>query len=81
MTKGGGWFESSPPHPPSPPDPQNFSYPPFCNLRFCGQLLAPQAPNNFFFGLVEGVKNLFTLCIYTQNAQTLVENSKVGEKH
>ena len=34
--KGGGWFESGPP---PPPDPQEFLYPPFCNLRFWGKLL------------------------------------------
>ena len=63
---------------PTPPDSQKFSYPPFCNLRFLGKLLARQVLKNFFFGHQEGAKHLFTPCVYTQIS---VENSKMGEKY
>ena len=43
-------------------------------------MLAPKAPK--LFCLVSwGVLFFFTLCVYTQNTQNFVENSKMGEKH
>ena len=68
-SKGGGLFEIQDP-PPPPSRPPKFSNPSFSNFRFRGKLLAPKAPNFFFF----------TLCVYTQNTHNFVENSKVGEK-
>ena len=69
------------PLPPPPPDPPKFSNPFFSNLRFWGKVSAPKA-QTFFLCPPEGVSFFFfTLCVYTQNAQNFVENSKMGEKH
>ena len=64
--KGGGLVESRTPRPPCP-DPPKFSNPSFSNLRFWGKVLAPKVPKSCFF---------LALCVYPQNAQNFVENSK-----
>ena len=57
-TKGGGLFEKLPP----PPDPPKFSNPSFSNLRFRGKVLAPKAPEKYFFCLLKGISFL-ALCV------------------
>ena len=53
------------------------STPSFSNLSFWGKGSAPKAP--IFSPFLRG--NFFTLCVYAQNTQNLVENSKMFEKH
>ena len=80
--RGAACSNSRPPSPspsPSPPDPPKFSNPSFTKLRFWGKVLAPKALN-FFFWPPDGVF-FFTLRVYTQNTQNLVESSQMGEKH
>ena len=49
-----------------PPDPPKFSNPALCNLRFWGKLLAPEAPEVFFFfWLPEGEISCHPLCLYS----------------
>ena len=68
------------PPPPSPlQTPPKFSNPSFPNLRFWGKGLAPKAPKIFLFPFLRGF--FFTRCVYTQNTQNFVENSKMFEKH
>ena len=73
--KGGGLFEFQTP----PPGPPKFSNPSFSNLRIWGKGSAPMAPKFFFSAFPEGV--FFSPCVYTQNTQNFVENSKMFEKH
>ena len=80
-SRGGQPVRIPDPPPPlqTPPHPPKFSNASFSNLRFLGKVLAPKAPK-FFFWPPEGVF-FFTLCVYTQNTQTFVEKSKMGEKY
>ena len=48
-------------------------------LRRSGPHLAPKAPANFF-GIRQGVKTDFTLCVYAQNAQNFMGNSNTHAK-
>ena len=70
------------PDPPSPLEtpPPKFSNSSFSNLRFWGKGSAPKTPKIFFLPFLRGYF-FFTLCVYTQNTQNLMENSKMFEKH
>ena len=74
QARGAACLNPTPPPPPAP-DPPKFLNPSFSNMRFRGKMLAPKK-----IGLLKGYF-CFIQCVYTQNIQSLVENSKMGEKH
>ena len=68
-SKVGGLFEFQTP---PPPDPPKVLEPVFLQFEILGEI---------FFAPPEGVFFLFTLCVYSQNTQNFVENSKMFEEH
>ena len=71
--------DPNPPPPPPPPlqTPPKFWNRSFSNLRFFfGGKGRRRRCRKFFVALPEGFFFFFTRCVYTQNAQNLVENSK-----
>ena len=54
--------------------------PVFLQFEILGERVGAKGAENFFFALPEGVF-FFTRCVYTQNTQNFVENSKMFEKH
>ena len=82
VAKGGGLFEFQTPIPPPfpPPDPPKVFEPVFLQFEILGEGSAPKAPNFFFLPFLRGY-SFFIQCVYTQNTQTFVENSKMFEKH
>ena len=82
--EGGGLFEfKNPPPPslpPSPPRPPKVFELIFLHIEILGESVGT-AGAIFFFWPPDGVLFCFTLRVYTQNTQNLVENSQMGEKH
>ena len=76
-TRGAACSTSKPP--PPPPDPPKVLGPVFLQFEILGERVGAKGAK-FFFAFPEGVF-FFTLCVYTQNTQNFVENSKMFEKH
>ena len=75
--KGVGLFEFQ--TPPLPDPPKVFD-PVYLQFEIVGERAGAKGAEFFFFCTSEGVF-FFTLCVYTQNTQNFVENSKMFEKH
>ena len=79
-SKGGGLFEFLTPPPPSPPpDPPKVFEPLFLQFEILGERVGTEGAENLFTPFLRGF--CFTRCVYTQNTQNFVENSKMFEKH
>ena len=84
LPEGGGLSEFHPP--PLPPpllDRPKFSNPSFSELRFWGKVLAPKAPNFFFFGLLRGYFSSNPTCLYPKYSEFGGEfkNGQKTQKH
>ena len=73
--RGGRPVQIRDPHP--PPDPPKIFQPVFLQFEILGERVGPKAPKFF----LPFLRVFSTLCVYTQNTQNFVENSKMFEKH